>query len=145
MSDSVEWIVWLWEDSRAGKMMICRIDSCSFSALPDEILLTVTSEAGFPDIIVSKGNQSFRFTLPTWWVSIQPTLLRQEGSITSVLYGTDVGLTKYRTIKKTWSGWSTAQWFNSCYVESQHLKSIKEWLIIFKPWIPLLRKKKKVY
>lgn len=112
---------------------------------PDAILLIVTWEAGFPDVTVSKGNKSFRFTWPAQYVTLQCTWLCQECSIISVLCPTALGMTKYRTIKKICSGWSTVQWFNSCYVESQHLKSIKEWLIISKPWIPFSRKNKIVH
>lgn len=106
-----------------------------------QILLTVTWEAGFPDVTVSEGNKSFCFTWPTQCVLFQWTLLCQECSITSVLYPTAFRITKYNTIKKICSGWSTVQWFNSCYIESQHLKSVKEWLIISEPRISFPRKK----
>lgn len=112
---------------------------------PDEILLAEMWEAGFPDVTVSKGNKSFRFTWPAQCVSRQCRRLCRECSITSVLYPTALGMTKYRTIKKSCSRWSTVQWLNSCYVESQHLKSIKEWLIISKPWIPFPRKNEIVH
>lgn len=45
------------------------------------------------------------------------------------------------TTKKICGGWSAVQWFNSCYVESQHLKSIEVGLIIFKLWMPFPRRK----
>ena len=109
---------------------------------PDEILLPVPWEAGFPDVTVSEGNRNFCFTWPAQRVSFQCTWLCQACSITSALYPTALGVTKYSTIRKICSGWSTVQWFNSCHVETQHLKSIKKWLIISKPLIPFWRKNK---